>query len=103
MEPTSVLEILVYAALLVAAALVAMVLRAEDTPKTPWDRAHLGTHVQTLVYGLISAGVLAYVLDYDPATPGGFVAMLTAAYVGIVGVRALLSREEQNKVQETKV
>lgn len=103
MEPTSILDVVVYAALLIAAALVATVLRAEDTPKTPWDKAHLGTHVQVFVYGLISAAVLAYVLGYDPTTPGGLVAVLTAAYVGIVGVRALISRAQADEAAESKV
>lgn len=101
-----VATVVAYAALLIMAAAVATVLRAEDTPKTPWTKRYLGTHVQVFVYGLIAAGVLGYVLDYDLATPGGFVAVLTAAYTGIAGVRALISRHDNEAAEgakETKV
>lgn len=84
-----------YVALLIVAATVAMILRAEDVPKTPWTRAFLGTHSQVLIYGFMAAGVLSFVLGYDPTSPKDFVSVLTIAYTGIAGLKALISKDAE--------
>jgi hypothetical protein len=91
-----ILEYLVVLALLIAAAVIAMVVRAEDDPKTPWSKAFWGSHVKVFIYALIAAWLALWVFGYDVTQPKDFLSILGIAYLGFSFVKAMVSRAVQD-------
>ena len=83
---------LVIVALLMLAAGIAMIVRAEDDPKTPWTKAYLKTHVKIFFYALIAAGLAMWLLSYDITQPNGFISILGIAYLGFSFIKAMVTR-----------
>ncbi len=98
----ALLEYLVMLALLLAAAAIAMVVRAEDDPKTPWSKAYLAAHIKVFVYALIAAWLAMWIFGYDIFQPKDFLSVLGVAYLGFSFVKAMVSRGVQDNTSLTK-
>jgi len=88
------IEILLAGGLVALIAGLATIVRAEDDPKTPWDKEHLKTHLKTFFFAAVAAGLASWLMGYDPARPDGFISLLGVAYVGYAFVRGLVAGKE---------
>lgn len=84
------MEMLVMMALIGFIGLIAVILKAEESPKTPYAKAYLGDHVKVFVYGVIAVVIAIYILGFDVKTPEGFAALLGVGYLGLSFFQALV-------------
>lgn len=86
------MAMVVMAAVLATIALIVMIVKAEEEPKTAWIKANWKIHFKVFVYSFITGAFFVFVLSYDPTQPNDYVSVLGVAYLGISGVAALISR-----------
>ena len=98
-----IMAALVVMALLLVAAGIATIVRAEDDPKTPWTKAFLKVHVKIFVYALIAAWLAMWLMNYDVLQPNGFVSVLGIAYLGFSFIKAMMTRVVQDNPAPAKV
>jgi len=91
-----IMEMLVMMALVAFIGLIAVILKAEESPKTPYNRENLGAHVKVFVYGVIAVVIAMYVLGFNLNTPEGFAALLGVGYLGLSFFQALVARAAGN-------
>ena len=93
----TLLEWLAMLAMIIFAAIVAMIVRAEDDPKTPWTKAFFMAHMQVFIYAILASLLAMFLLGYDPRNPADFVALLAVAYTGLAFVKGIVSRASAEK------
>jgi len=81
-------EMLVMMALYGFVGIVAMILRAEDEPKTAWSKANLGIHLKNFAYGVVAAFLVAMVAGYDVMTGTGLLSLIGVGYLGLSAIKA---------------
>ena len=91
-----IMEMLVMMALVGFIGLIAVILKAEESPKTPYNRENLGAHIKVFVYGIIAVVIAMYVLGFNLNTPEGFAALLGVGYLGLSFFQALVARAAGN-------
>ncbi len=84
------MEVLITAAMVAFIGLIAVILKAEELPKTPYNRENLGEHIKVFVYGVIAVVIAIYVLGFDIGKPEGFAALLGVGYLGLSFFQALV-------------
>jgi len=90
------MELLVMMALIGFIGIIAVILKAEENPKTPYTKEKLGVHVKVFVYGIIAVVIAMYVLGFNLNTPEGFAALLGVGYLGLSFFQALVARAAGN-------
>ena len=96
MEPISIVDLAVTVLAIIFAAVIATVVRAEDDPKTPWDKAHLIAHIKVFLYAIIAVVLAVFLFGYEPQEPKDFLSVLAVAYLGFAFVKAIVSRAVQD-------
>lgn len=86
------MAILWMAFVLATIAVIVMIVKAEEEPKTAWIKANWKIHFKVFVYSFITGAFFVFVLSYDPTQPNDYVSVLGVAYLGISGIAALISR-----------
>jgi hypothetical protein len=86
------LEMLMMAALVAFIGLIAVILKAEEEPKTPFNMEKLGAHVKVFVYGVIAVVIAMYISGFELMTPEGFAALLGVGYLGLSFFQAIVAR-----------
>mgnify|MGYP000871802003 CR=1 FL=1 len=86
------MEVLITAAMVAFIGLIAVILKAEELPKTPYNRENLGEHIKVFVYSVIAVIVAMYALGLGFGTSEGFVALLGVGYLGLSFIQALAAR-----------
>lgn len=94
MDIPSLLDIVIFTVLLVVAAVIVMIVRAEDEPKTPWTKAYMAAHLKIFFFAAVAGGLAAWLLGYDITEPNGFIAILGVAGTGFAFLKGLMSRAE---------
>lgn len=90
------MEMMIMAALVAFIGMIAVILKAEESPKTPYDKENLGAHIKVFVYGIIAVVIAMYVLGFNLNTPEGFAALLGVGYLGLSFFQALVARAAGN-------
>jgi len=93
MDPITAIVVL---ALLIAAAGIATIVRAEDDPKTPWTKAYWKAHVKVFIYAMIAAWLAMWTLGYDITQPKDFLSVAAVAYLGFAFIKAAITRVQQD-------
>lgn len=96
------MEMMIMAALVAFIGLIAVILKAEESPKTPYNKENMGTHVKVFVYGIIAVVIAIYVLGFNVQTPEGFAALLGVGYLGLSFFQALVARAAGGAVEKAE-